>query len=150
MTQIPKPKTVIVTLATLLNQIANLKAVIDPAQRTLNILDEAKEKLNMLIQDHLPHGSGIDSGTTLCDSSREDKIIFYAPYHHMNENGYYDGWTEYRIRVTPSFIHDIEMKINGRDRNQIKDYLYEVFYNALTDKVVWDNDKGRYVCPCPR
>lgn len=85
------------------------------------------------IQDRLlPSGSGIDNGTQYdiveCNS---EKIVFLTAYHHMNENGFYDGWTEHKIIVRPSF-DDINIRITGRDRNAIKDYLHDVFYHVLT------------------
>ena len=77
------------------------------------------------IMQGAPSGSGIDSGTKLLISNRK-KLVFQADYHHMNDGGYYDGWTEHKITVTPAFS-GFDLRISGRDRNQIKDYLYEVF-----------------------
>jgi hypothetical protein len=53
----------------------------------------------------------------------------------MNDGGFYDGWTEHTITVTPSFIGSMNIKISGRDRNQIKDYLHDVFSTALTEEI---------------
>lgn len=89
-----------------------------------------------LVHNHMPSGSGIDSGTKiLLDESKPDKLVFSFGYHHMNENGYYDGWTEHKAIVTPSFVQGISINITGRNRNDIKDYLYQTFEQALNQEV---------------
>lgn len=76
---------------------------------------------------HLPSGSGIDSGVSLqLGESTEKRIVFKFSYHHMNEDGYYDGWTEHILIVTPLF-GDFSLVITGRDRNEVKDYLFDLF-----------------------
>jgi hypothetical protein len=87
------------------------------------------------MQDHLPSGAGIDNGTTIdLDESRGEKIVLRTSFHHMDEQGGYDGWTEHAITITPSLLFGIEIKISGRDRNDIKDYLADVFQTALTEE----------------
>lgn len=89
-----------------------------------------------LTYEYLPSGSGIDCGTKLdIDASNADKLVFLVSYHHMDENGMYDGWTEHTIIVKPSLTSGIELRLTGRDRNSIKEYLYEVFYSALTEEI---------------
>lgn len=84
----------------------------------------------------LPSGSGIDSGTTIdVDASTTDRIVLRCSFHHMNDGGIYDGWTEHRIVVRPSFIGGIDLSIGGRDRNGIKEYLYDVFTQTLLEPV---------------
>lgn len=96
------------------------------------------ETIRQVVRDLMPSGSGIDSGTKIdLDDSHAARLVLACGYHHMNENGMYDGWTEHRIIVTPSF-NGITIRITGRDRNQIKDYLYETFQYALTRLIVWD------------
>jgi len=64
---------------------------------------------------HLPSGSGIDAGTKLeWDSSKPNCIRFSCGYHHMNDAGYYDGWTHHMIIVTPTFA-GFDLRITGRD-----------------------------------
>jgi len=50
----------------------------------------------------------------------------------MDEYGGYDGWTEHTITVRPDLIHTIVLGISGRNRNDIKDYLYDVYHHILT------------------
>jgi hypothetical protein len=90
------------------------------------------ERLEHIARNVLPSGSGIDCKTKIdLDASRDDCIVMHAPFHHMNENGMYDGWTEHTLRVRPSFVHGFTISISGRDRNDIKDYLHEVYEYAL-------------------
>jgi len=92
----------------------------------------------------LPSGSGIDSGTTVKAVSA-DRLLLACSYHHMNDVGYYDGWTEHIIRVTPDW-RGIKITISGPNRNEIKDYLYDVYHAALTAPVEYvEGDRYRFV-----
>jgi hypothetical protein len=50
----------------------------------------------------------------------------------MNETGFYDGWTDHTIKVRASLIHGVRLSISGRDRNDLKDHLHELFESALS------------------
>jgi hypothetical protein len=84
------------------------------------------------IEKNLPSGSGIDCGTKIdLDNSTSDKIILLVSFHHMDDNGYYDGWSEHEIIVTPAF-YGIDIRITGKNRNDIKEYLTELYDYELT------------------
>ncbi len=101
------------------------------------------ERIAQLV-DFLPSGCGWDCGTKIdLDSSHGEKIVLYGSFHHMNDGGYYDGWTEHTITVTPGF-RSLNLRISGRNRNDIKDYLYETFDYALTRPVVWNKETENY------
>ena len=85
---------------------------------------------------HLPSGSGFDNGTTInLDLSTSDKLVFVTSYHHMNGDGFYDGWTEHTVTVRPSLSSTITLAISGRDRNDVKEYIHECFTAALVAEV---------------
>ena len=85
------------------------------------------------ICEDLPSGSGIDSGVKFeIDKSTPEKLVFSVPFHHMDENGYYDGWTTYKITVKPSFWQGFDLKITGRDKNWTKNYLYDLFNKVFS------------------
>lgn len=87
-----------------------------------------------LVRDYLPSGSGIDCGTTLdLDGSNGNALRFTFSFHHMDENGFYCGWTEHKLIVKPSFS-GLSLHITGPDRNQIKEYLYELYDSALSQE----------------
>lgn len=89
--------------------------------------------------EFLPSGSGIDNGTKIdLDASTPEKLVFTFGFHHMNDAGMYDGWTEHILTVRPSLQFDIATTISGRNRNDIKDYLYETYGYALTQDVWQD------------
>lgn len=79
--------------------------------------------------DHcLPSGGGFDAGSKIDrEKSTADKIVIHTSYHHMSEHGYYDGWTEHAVTVTPSFIGGFDIKVGGRNRNDIKEYIGDAF-----------------------
>lgn len=110
-------------------------------QRINQLLDPCNqyrhaETIDALINEHLPHGSGIDNGVTLDYeiSKQNKKIVFDFEYHFMNEYGLYDGWGSYTLRVYPAFC-DIRLTISGSNKNDIKEYLYDTFYDALTQEL---------------
>ena len=93
------------------------------------------EKLNAMI-DELPHGSGIDSDVELnLEKSNPNKLVFNFSFHFMDENGMYSGWTDHKLIVIPDLYNDFYTNITGRNRNYIKDYLYEIFDYALRQEV---------------
>lgn len=108
------------------------------ARAELNNADQAvrdrQESIFKDLTDLLPRGSGFDAGTQLVEA-RPDKIVMLTSYHHMDDAGGYDGWTEHKITVKPSLLYDIDIRITGKDRNDIKDYIAEVFYSVLSQDV---------------
>ena len=94
--------------------------------------DWAKERVDLIERKYLPSGSGIDAGCqVLVDESRDNRVVIQTAFHHMNEVGYYDGWTHHKIIVTPSLIHGFDLRITGRDKNGIKEYLGQLFDHVL-------------------
>jgi hypothetical protein len=103
---------------------------------TAEWFDKHTSRIEELVREHMPSGGGFDSGTTLdLDSSHADKLVFQTSYHHMDEAGGYDGWTEHTVTVTPSLMSGYHLRVGGRDRNGIKEYIGETFHNALSMEV---------------
>jgi hypothetical protein len=97
--------------------------------------DRWDDRITRLVSDHMPSGGGFDNGTKLdLDMSHAERLVFHTSYHHMNDGGYYDGWTEHTVTVTPSFS-GVNLRVSGRNRNDIKDYIHEVFHYSLTQEV---------------
>ncbi len=79
----------------------------------------------------LPSGSGFDNGSSVdIGQSTEDRIVLSTSFHHMTE-GTYDGWTDHEIIVTPSLVHGYDVEVTGEDRNDILEYIADVFSEAL-------------------
>jgi len=70
--------------------------------------------------------------------STPEHLVFHCSYHHMNENGYYDGWTDHIVHVTPSLIHGFRLRITGTNRNGIKDYLVDIYRTWLNETIKED------------
>src|SRR5713101_2458129 len=95
-----------------------------------------KEIIEHLLDKYAPSGSGFDSGTRLdWDESHEDKLVFTTEFHHMNENGFYVGWTNHTTTVTPSLIRGFHLRVSGRNVNDIKDHIAETFSSFLETDV---------------
>jgi hypothetical protein len=88
------------------------------------------------IMETAPSGSGFDSGTELAiDESGRDRLTFYTAFHHMDEYGGYDGWTDHRVVVKADLVSDCAVRVSGRDRNEIKDYIAETFHYWLSEDI---------------
>ena len=120
---------------TLAAWIAEASEWVERAENNLNAQwgDIARTRLGQLV-NMLPSGSGIDCGTKLVSASAT-KIVLECSFHHMDEHGYYDGWTKHRITVRPTF-DSIDISVSGRNRNDIKEYLHEVYSLALAENIV--------------
>ncbi len=87
------------------------------------------------VNQYLPSGSGFNNGTKFnVDKSTMDKLVFDTSFHHMDQHGYYTKWTEHRITVTPSF-YGANIKVSGRNHNDIKEYIAECFDHVLSEPV---------------
>lgn len=94
------------------------------------------ERMEFLVNEYMPSGSGFDSGTYLdFDASTGEKLIFKTSFHHMHESGMYDGWTEHEVIVTPSLMFGFNLRVTGKNRNEIKDYIAEMFNEILNKEI---------------
>lgn len=96
-----------------------------------------ENKLLELLNE-LPHGSGLDY-TWQYDftKSNQDKIVLLMSFHAMDDNGYYDGIIDFKVTITASLTHDINMAITGNfgKHQDIKDYLYDILHYAFTSDI---------------
>ena len=98
-------------------------------------LDKHTEKL-IELEKSLPSGSGIDCGTKIDTRDlKANQFKLTVSFHHMDENGFYDGWTDHVITVRPSF-GGLDLTISGKNKNDIKEYLLDTYYYALTKEII--------------
>ncbi len=91
-----------------------------------------RDMIETLCRDYLPSGSGFDNGTELdADRSTSGRLVFNVGFHHMDSNGFYDGWTHHSVIVTPSLVSGYDLRVTGRNKRDIKDYIAETFHAAL-------------------
>jgi hypothetical protein len=95
-----------------------------------DMAEHHRDSIQALMKAHAPSGSGFDSGTKLdMDKSTVDKLVFNADFHHMDDNGFYCGWTEHQVIITASLISDYSIRVTGRDKRQIKDFISDTFHH---------------------
>jgi len=96
-------------------------------------------------QNYLPSGSGIDSGCTI-NVEKYQILEIKSSYHTMDENGCYGRWTDFTVKVKPSLIFDFDISIIGNfgKHQMVKDYLYDVFNDALAQPISRDEIKSIY------
>lgn len=105
-------------------------------------LEKHETNLKKLI-DYLPSGSGIDNGVTLdSDESHAERLVFHFSYHNMNEDGYYGGWDDYTMIVTPSLLYGLSIDIVGPcdgDPLSLLDNFHDLMNHHLSSKV-WQTE----------
>lgn len=85
--------------------------------------------------DGAPSGSGFDSGTVLdYERCTESVLVFSTSFHHMDERGAYDGWTDHRVVARASFVYGFVIHVTGTDRNGIKDHISDTFHAWLSSE----------------
>lgn len=92
---------------------------------------QADERVRLLVK-RLPHGNGID-GETIVEWNN-GRILLKVSFHHMNENGFYTQWTDHVITISPSLTYGFDLKVSGKNVNDIKDYLGDLFNMALREE----------------
>ena len=120
----------------LYQQLARLRGAIENCRKANNLewLGKHTDKLGELVREFMPHGSGFDNGVKFDeDKSTSERLIFHTSFHHMNEVGMYDGWTDHSVIVPPSLQFGFELRVTGRDRNDIKEYIAQAFELALSE-----------------
>lgn len=85
-------------------------------------------------REHLPSGGGFDAGTRVIGLAADGHgVKLETDFHHMDDNGSYDGWTHHTIVVRPTFVpSSVHLTITGPDRNSIKDYISDMYSDTLT------------------
>ena len=102
--------------------------------------DKHTESVCKLVNEYMPHGSGIDSGVRMHRpgkyGSKSNKIMFSFDYHHMRD-GFYTHWSSHTLTITPSLVNDFDMRItkDGERDCSFMDYLYQTFQYALSEEV---------------
>jgi hypothetical protein len=119
------------------SKIASLKMAIENCIHSGNKEWEEKHRDSIQsIMDSAPRGSGVDNGVHFLESdSTPDKLVFSCDFHHMDEVGGYDGWTEHKVTVRPSLAFGYKLTISGQNRNDIKEYLGQLFDSWLTESL---------------
>jgi hypothetical protein len=126
-------RTVINCIASLVEARANCLRGVQSKPQLAEWIGKHASYADKLAADYLPSGSGFDSGTRIDWSrSRPERIVFATAFHHMDENGFYDGWTEHSVTVRPSLAHVFTVTVSGKDRNGIRDYIADAFRDALS------------------
>jgi len=130
----------------LYQELASLKTAIENCKKTGNEAWEDKHsaRLQELVQDRLPSGSGFDAGTTFVpEESTEDRLVFRSSYHLMDEHGYYDGWINFDVIIRPAFAPPgFTLRAVGpfsrlkQEYAGIKNYIADEFYTCLQEEII--------------
>ena len=90
------------------------------------------------ILENAPSGSGFDSGTEFLGINPNQELVFKTSFHHMDEMGGYDGWTEHGVKIIPHLGFGFHIKISGTNKNDIKEYISDVFHEWLNAEYVME------------
>lgn len=144
-------KPLYIELATLVQRQRNLADRISAAihssngaerDRCLAMKNQVEDEICRLLKEYLPSGSGVDGGTTLntggCFRAGHSRLLclaLSAGFHHMDDQGSYVKWTEHTIQVIPDMVSGFTLNIGGPNYRQIKDYLFDLYGQALQQVV---------------
>lgn len=104
--------------------------------KTSKWFERHTETAKQLVKEHLQSGGGFDAGTSLdWEKSTKEKLVFNTGFHHLDQNGTYTQWTYHSITVRPSFFGGIALTISGKNHNDIKPYIHDVFHCDLTQEI---------------
>lgn len=126
-------------------ELARLVVAVRNCRESGNTLWEDKHKArgDRIARDYLPHGSGFDNGTTLdWERSTGERLKLATSFHHMNDVGYYCGWTDHVVTVRASLGFSFELDVSGRNRNGIKEYISEAFHHSLGESVAEEGQRA--------
>lgn len=105
-------------------------------KRGIPAANDHEEAIERLVKERLPSGSGFDAGCALdLEASTPSCLVIRTSYHHMNDDGYYDGWTDHTVKVRAVLDWGMDLSVSGKDRNQIKEYIGDVFHADLSKEV---------------
>lgn len=112
---------------------ANVAHTLNQAHTLGSALDFQTQRLDSLIK-RAPSGSGFDSGTEfLVDKSNTERLVFKTSFHHMDDAGGYDGWTDHEVWVKADLLVGFTIRVTGQNRNDIKEYIADVFNTFLNE-----------------
>lgn len=97
-----------------------------------------RDKVRWLVETYLPEGAGFDSGTSFDWEKFDlhpDRLEFRTAFHHMNKDGFYEGWTDHQVVVRADLQFGFQVLVKGKNTNDIKQYIHEVFESVLSDEV---------------
>ena len=101
-----------------------------------DLLNKDVFSANDLVYKEFPDGSGYDNGTKIAwDKCRLNKIVLRTGFHHMDQHGFYCGWTNHDIIITPNFCWGYNMRITGPNKMDIKSYISDTFDFILMKEI---------------
>lgn len=96
---------------------------------------QVRDDIRKFVRKTLPSGSGFDIGTVIDESSTPERLIFSTSYHHRDASGGYCGWSAHQIIVIPSLQSGFNLRITGRNRDGVKEYVQDVFSSILESEI---------------
>lgn len=99
------------------------------------LLAAVANQIMKYVETYMPVGGDIEDTRLVLAESTQNTLVFSCSFHHMNRNGFYDGYTYHKIKVMPSMLFEIDVRARGQNKNDVKDYLEEIFFYALVQSV---------------
>ena len=65
--------------------------------------------------------------TVILVKSTKERIEIATSYWHYETS----RWTDHRVVITPSFEGEINIRITGKNEDNVKEYLHDIFREAL-------------------
>lgn len=99
-----------------------------------------------LLEDRLPHGSGIDCKWQIEDKGKYFKCV--NAFHCMDENGFYCGYADFTLIIPKKNPLDFKLHFNGKqsaylnERYMLRDYLESTFHYSIQQMMAYVKSIG--------
>ena len=104
-------------------------------------LNDEKESILSMIEQELPHGSGID-GDWYLQLTTPTRVNAFNSYHCMDEHGYYDGWVDFTVHfdLADKDVFKVTIRSDYENRYRaekygLREYLEDTIAYSLEDAI---------------
>lgn len=87
------------------------------------LYEEQKEKIESILRETLPHGSGIDAKWEFSFNAY-NRVFCRNSFHKMDDNGYYAGWDDFTLTID---LEAFTFRVTGGKKQY--DYLWDTFHH---------------------
>ena len=78
----------------------------------------------------MPTGSGFDHGWEY-HWQKNRKLVLSSSYHYLNQNGYYDGWFDFKVTIDNLETMDFRLNFLNNKRSHISEPLLREYMEEL-------------------
>ncbi|MFY7937382.1 MAG: hypothetical protein ACOVOQ_08395 [Flavobacterium sp.] len=114
--------------------------VLGQKNKSLNVIEKEltlfKEVLPIRLNPVIKDGNRIEAGCVISLKSTKKRIVIDTLYWHTNDSDETSRCTAHQVVITPSFEDEINIRITGKNEDNVKEYLHNIFRESLMSEIV--------------